>query len=167
MLNKIWSRYVALGGDTKIYYWTSRIMVFLRSGSLRSSLRTYATTQELGLKKVMVLSLSTKDSLMKPTICWRTWLSMIIGLGLAQGETKIGETILWGNKWTPDFTINWWLSMRYLFEVLIWWDKCKSNPLQQRNAQWNLPIKWWRRFCLMINKSLLRRLKRRYKSLGR
>ena len=83
-------------------------MVFLRNGNLRSSLRAYATPQECGLKEVMVSSLSTKDSLMNPIICWTTWLSMIFGLGLAQGETKVGETILilWCNKWTPDFTSN-------------------------------------------------------------
>ena len=81
-------------------------MVFLKNGSLRSSLKTYAAPLEYGLKEVMELSLSTKDLLMKPIICWRTWLNMIIGLGLAQVETKVGETILWSNKWTPDFTIN-------------------------------------------------------------
>ena len=81
---------------------------FQRSSSLRSSLKAYAGPQECGLKEVMVSSLSTKDPLMKPTIYWRTWLGMIIGLGLAQGESNVGETIstLWSNKWTPDYKIS-------------------------------------------------------------
>ena len=81
-------------------------MVFQKNGNLRSSLRAYAAPQKCGLKEVMVSSLSTKDPLMKPIICWRTWLSIIIGLGPAQGETKVRETIIWSNKWTPDFMIN-------------------------------------------------------------
>ena len=57
----------------------------------------YAIPQEFGSKKVMVLSLSTKDLLMKPTICWRTWPSMTTGSGLVQGTTKVGKAmqILW------------------------------------------------------------------------
>ena len=65
--------------------------------NLRSFLMAYAAPQELGLKMMMVSSLSTKDLLMKPTICWRTWPSMTIGSGLVQGTTKVREAIqiLW------------------------------------------------------------------------
>ena len=62
----------------------------------------YATPQEFGLKKVMVSSLSTKDPLMKPTICWRACPSMIVGIGRVQVITKVGKTIqlLWSHNLT-------------------------------------------------------------------
>ena len=68
-------------------------MSSLRSASLRSFLMAYATPPEFGLKEVMVSFLSTKDPLMKPTICWKTWPNITIGIGPTQGTTKVRGAI--------------------------------------------------------------------------
>ena len=88
--------------------------------NLRSFLMAYAAPQELGLKMMMVSSLSTKEMLMKPTICWKTWPNMIIELGLVQGTTKVGKAIhiISSHDLAPKFKISWRPLMRYLFEEL-------------------------------------------------